>query len=316
MLRARHYGVIAALMAVTSSAFLVYNRPTTTAPEPVAADGQLHAALPAPSTEESAPSTEPPSTAPSATHAPAPQQDLGVGLAVADAAAGDSSVSLGVAILDLSTGQLISGSGGATPFYSASLSKLLLVVDMLDLRAAGNLELSDDDLGLVERALAYSDDSAMDVLWTRFDGMAAIDRVAQTAGLSDTRAPDDSSQWGEARVSANDMVRLYQYIVTKMPRADRELIVDALSSAQEEAADGSDQFFGLLDGAARGSRTAYAKQGWMYYQPSDVYLHSAGVVDHRYAVAVLTEQTNMSEEEARMQVERIVATVLEPLPAS
>ena len=296
-------------MAVASSAFVAYHLPIRTSPEPVAADGQLHAALPASP-------TEPPSTAQPAAPAPAPQPDLGAGLAAADAMADESSVSLGVAVLDLSTGELVSGSGGATPYYSASLSKLLLVVDVLDLRAEGELELDDDDLSLVERALTYSDDGAMDVMWTRFDGMDAMNRVAEKVGLTETHAPDDPSQWGEVVVSANDMVRLYQYILTVMPAADRELIVDALSSAQEEAADGFDQFFGLLDPEARGSRTAFAKQGWMYYLPGGVYLHSAGVIDNRYAVAVLTVQTGVSYQDTRTQSARIVSAALEPLPAS
>jgi beta-lactamase class A len=306
------YGAIVLIAAIVSSAFLVYDTGSPTAVNTAAAGTRGHAAPPAaattpqPTTPEPTTTTEPP---------PPSQVDLGAGLPAAEAAAGDA-VDLGVAILDLRTGELV-GSGGDKEFYSASLSKLLLVVDMLDRRAEDGLELSDDDLELVDRALSYSDDGAMDVLWTRFDGMAAIDRVAQRVGMTGTHAPDDPSQWGEVIVTADDMVRLYQYVTgDKMAAADRDLVVDALSAAQEEAADGFDQFFGLLDGTARGSRAAFAKQGWMYYLPSDVYLHSAGVVDDRYAVAVLTVQTGVSTDTAKERIASVVSAALAPLPST
>ena len=307
------YGVIALLVAVASSAFLAYDTGSPTEVSTAAADARVHAAPPAAATSSPEPTTtEPPTTT---TTEPAPQVDLGAGLPSAEAVAGDS-VNLGVAILDLQTGE-VADSNGDKQFYSASLSKLILVVDMLDRRAENGLELSDDDLQLVDRALTYSDDEAMDALWTRFDGMAAIDRVAARLGMTGTHSPDDPSQWGEVVITADDMVKLYQYVLSgKMAEADRDLIVDALSGAQEEAADGFDQFFGLLDANARGSRSAYAKQGWMYYLPSDVYLHSAGIVDNRYAVAVLTIQTGVSTDAAKDQVAKIVSAALTPLPAT
>ncbi|MCS7476365.1 serine hydrolase [Umezawaea endophytica] len=296
--------MIALMVAITSSAFLAQDSDSPdTSPPPAAAAAPDTRGYAAPPAADTTPAQ------------PAPRVDLGTGLAAAEESASDS-VDLGVAIMDLQTGELV-GRGGEKPFYSASLSKLLLVVDMLDRRAAGELGLSDEDLDLVERALSYSDDSAMDVMWTRFDGMGAVDRVAQRVGMTGTHPPDDPSQWGEVVVTADDMVRLYQYVLGgKMTEADRDLVVDALTDARQEAADGFDQFFGLLDGAARGSRAAYAKQGWMYYQPNDVYLHSSGVVDGRYAVAVLTVQSGVSTDDAKSRVAAIVSAALTPLPAT
>jgi hypothetical protein len=118
-------------------------------------------------------------------------------------------------------------------------------------------------------------------------------------------------------VTANDMVRLYQYLLGgRTAAADRDLVVTALAAARQEAADGFDQFFGLLDGNALGGRAAYAKQGWMYYLPDEVYLHSAGVVGGRYAVAVLTVQSGVSTDDAKSRVAAVVGAVLTPLPAT
>lgn len=212
------------------------------------------------------------------------------------AAGGKSDV--GVAIMDLETGQVISQQGDQ-PFYSASLSKLILAVDALQ------QPLSDEDQDLIHRALSVSDDEAMDVLWTRFDGMDAIGRVTAEAGLTDTHAPEDPSQWGEVVITANDMVRLYHYILGSPVR---DTIVAALSAAPSTAADGFDQAFGLL-----GVTGFYAKQGWMYYLPSDVYLHSAGVLDNRYAVAVLTTSPTGSWTTARTAINAVTNALLTKL---
>lgn len=205
---------------------------------------------------------------------------------------------VGVAVLDLQTGQVLSQKGDR-PFYSASLSKLILAVDALQ------QPLSDDDQELIHRALSASDDEAMDVLWTRFDGMDAIGRVAAEAGLTGTHAPEDPSQWGEVVITADDMVQLYRYILGSPVR---DTIVAALSSAPATAADGFDQAFGLL-----GVTGAYAKQGWMYYLPSDVYLHSAGVLDNRYAVAVLTTSPTGSWTTARQSINAVSQALLAKL---
>jgi beta-lactamase class A len=202
---------------------------------------------------------------------------------------------VGVTVLDLQTGQTISEDGDKQ-FYSASLSKLILAVDALQ------QPLSEDDQDLIHRALSASDDEAMDVLWERFDGMDAIGRVAAEAGMTETHAPEDPSQWGETVITANDMVRLYKYILAS---PERDTIVGALSSATATAADGFDQEFGLL-----GVTGFYAKQGWMYYLPSDVYLHSAGVLDNRYAVAVLTTNPSGSWDTARTAINAVTKALL------
>lgn len=214
---------------------------------------------------------------------------------MSDIAAAGGASDVGVAVLDLETDQVVSEQGDK-PFYSASLSKLILAVDALQ------QQLSDEDQDLIHRALSASDDNAMDVLWTRFDGMDAIGRVAAEAGLTGTHAPDDPSQWGEVIITANDMVRLYHYILGS---PERDAVVAALSSAPATAADGFDQAFGLL-----GVTGVYAKQGWMYYLPSDVYLHSAGVLDNRYAVAVLTTSPTGSWTTARQSINAVTTAVL------
>lgn len=223
--------------------------------------------------------------APRAAEAPAP--DLSAAVARAVEAAGG--IDLGLAIVDLRTGAA-AGHDADVPFRSASLSKLLVAVDML---TSGEVPVA--DLERLRRALGLSDDDAMNALWTLHDGMGAIDRVAAQAGLTATHAPADASQWGDVEMSADDVASLYRYILTDLPDADRDFVVTALSSASPTAADGFDQAYGLL---APGT-DAYAKQGWMWYLPADFHLHTAGVVADRYAVAVLSVQTGVAEQAAK-----------------
>lgn len=218
----------------------------------------------------------------------------GLARAAVDAAqaAAQPSTELGVAVLDRVTGETAGGARGTEPFYTASLSKLVVTLDVLDRRRTEGLAVSDDDIALIRRALGPSDDSAMNALWVRFDGVGAAARVSAELGLSGTTAPADPSQWGEMSVPATDLLRIYSHVLDDLPAGDRDLVLGALAAAPATAADGFDQAFGLLDPVVDGpgAAGASAKQGWMCCFSGRYYLHSAGVVgpDERYVVVVLT----------------------------
>ncbi|MFI9006449.1 serine hydrolase [Actinosynnema sp. NPDC053489] len=279
-MRERWWWVVAAVVAAVV-AVAVPRASETTARVPRAA------------TEAAADTPRP--AAPRAAEDPAP--DLSAAVARAVGAAGD--VDLGLAVVDLETGAT-AGHDADAPFRTASLSKLLVAVDLL---TAG--EVSADDRDLLRRALRLSDDDAMNDLWAAHDGMGAVDRVAARVGLANTHVPGDETQWGDVVMSAGDVVALYRYIATELPAADRDFVVTALSTASPTAADGTDQAYGLL---APGT-DAYAKQGWMWYQPADFYLHTSGVVADRYAVAVLTIQTDVTEREAKDRLTTVAHTL-------
>ena len=94
-----------------------------------------------------------------------------------------SPTELGAAVFDRSTDELAVGERGHERFYTASLSKLIVIVDVLDRRRTEGLQVTDDDLKLVARALGPSDDSAMSALWEKFDGAGAPARVSAKLGL-------------------------------------------------------------------------------------------------------------------------------------
>jgi len=221
-----------------------------------------------------------------------------------DAIADEAGVWVGMAVLDRVTGEIAVGAEGAKPIAAASLTKLYTVVDVLTRAAAGQIALTDADQRLILRALTASDDGAMNALWSSFGGSATVAGAIAVAGLQDSRPPSDPSQWGEAVVSARDLVALYDYVLTGMKPADRDLVMGALTASPDIAADGFHQDFGLLAPPRRPG--VAAKQGWMWWGPT-FYLHSTGTLgpDGRYVVAI--ESTSRSSAVGRATVNRAAA---------
>lgn len=209
--------------------------------------------------------------------------------AAAGITATTAEVVLGAAVLDRKTHEVSVNPAATVPVFAASLVKVLVVVDMLGRRHSG-LAVSDRDIMLIRRALGPSDDEAMNVLWSRFDGVGAVERVAQQLGLAHTRPPAEPSQWGETLTSAHDVMVLYRHVLDAMAPADRDLIMGSIAAAPPIASDGFDQTFGLL-GTETSPDTA-AKQGWMCCQGGRITLHSAGTVGQaqRFVVVLLSTQ--------------------------
>jgi hypothetical protein len=249
---------------------------------------------------------------PAAPTAPAPDGRAAAAAAAAETTAA-ASTQLGVAVLDRTTGELAVGRHGDEPYYTASESKVVLAVDVLDRRRLDGLAVDDKSLELIERALGQGDDAAMTTLWTRFDGPAAAGRVAERLGLKGTSNPEDTAQWKQMEVSAGDTVRIWQYVLEQMPAADRDLLMTDLQATTAKGKDGFDQSFGLLDPAVRGPRSAVAAQGWMCCVSGQYYLHTAGSVgpDQRYLVALLTRVPRSGGwAAARKEVDGITAALL------
>jgi hypothetical protein len=114
-----------------------------------------------------------------------------------------------------------------------------------------------------------------------------VTRTSARLGLIGTRPPSIPGQWGDVLLTASDVVRIYDFILTELPAAQRDLIVSALAGAPRKASDGFDQYFGIPDGI--GGSWAI-KQGWSNSR-SDIALHSTGLVGEgwRYIVVLLTE---------------------------
>ncbi|WP_181776702.1 serine hydrolase [Amycolatopsis pittospori] len=164
-------------------------------------------------------------------------------------------------------------------YTSASLVKILIALQALQDGAPP---------GTVQRMLSASDDNIASALWSAHGGAAIVTRWATKIGLGGTRPPEDPGRWGDTRITAADIAKIYRYLLDQAGSGTRT-IMRALSGATESGADGIRQYFGIPDGV--GELPWSIKQGWSCCRGARI-LHTSGVVgkDDRYVVVVLTSQ--------------------------
>lgn len=259
-------------------------RPTASVGDPVilAAPAPVESAprlpLPPPRTEAKTAQPAQPPAQPNPDAGPAPA----INPAALEAAARkvEPNTTLGAVVFDRVSGGTPLSLNADEQFRSASLVKLLIAIDALH---QGVSEAQRDRLA---RMLSVSDDAIASSFWVQL-GPGLVPRVANLVGLQNTEAPEPAGQWGEVKITANDVVRVYEYVMDSLPAEDRTLVVDALGQAPQYAADDFDQHFGIPDGL---DIQWAVKQGWGNNDHAMV-LHSSGLVGARwrYVVVLLTE---------------------------
>jgi hypothetical protein len=229
------------------------------------------------------PPATPETTVPRPVQAPAPPpRTIDPAAVIAAARAVEPKTTVGVLVVDLVAHTELLSIEPDRPFHSASLVKLLMAIDALVRGADEALR------ARIGTMLRLSDDGIANALWTRGGGPDLVARTGQAIGLTGTRPPAVPGQWGDVVVTARDVVRIYEYVLTRLSEPDRALVVGAMAEAPRTAADGFDQHFGIPAGLP--GRPWAIKQGWGN-NATDMVLHSSGLVgvDWRYVVVVLTE---------------------------
>ncbi|WP_369140896.1 serine hydrolase [Modestobacter versicolor] len=201
------------------------------------------------------------------------------------AVAAAATASVGAVVLDPQGRSLLETSDADRPVSSASLVKLLVVQQLL--ARAGPAGWDAATARRLERAITVSDDGAMNVLWTTYDGPALVRAAVAQFGLTATAPPAEAGQWGQATTSASDVARFLSALAATPGATDAATLLTWMRQAAPTGADGFDQTFGLLSGA--GGAGVAAKQGWMCCVDGRRQLHSAGVLDDGRVVVVLAE---------------------------
>ncbi|MFG3341563.1 hypothetical protein [Glycomyces sp. NPDC048151] len=180
--------------------------------------------------------------------------------------------------------------------------------------AIGALELGADPADIA-KMISMSDDPIANSLWGVVGGPDLITELAGTMGLEHTTPSPEYGRWGDVQISASDMARVVEYVMTELPEDDRTVIVDAMEATTEHGSDGYDQTFGIPTAAA--GRDWAVKQGWGCCKP-DRFLVSAGTVgaDHRYIAAVFGafDETVSTEEQSAAEMTLVTTAVLRHLP--
>jgi hypothetical protein len=245
---------------------------------------------------------------PTPTTTDVPYPDLsGVADGVADAVtAASRGTDVGFVLFDRESGKELASLNRDTPYYTASVVKLLIAID--EVRGTdGGWVLPDagavDDL---TDMLSGSNDGIASALWERNGGNEIVTRTAALIGLTHTTPPTDPTQWGMAKTSAADVVATYEFLENTVPDDVAQPLLTALGDARNPADDGWDQYFGIPDGLP--GTSWQIKQGWMILRNALV-LNTTGVVADRYVVVLLTQQPPVSSAKGRAAVTAGVKTL-------
>lgn len=179
-------------------------------------------------------------------------------------------VNAGVAVFDRKTAAFTTQVNATTRFRSASLVKVLIAMDYLWDRAPDYAIPAADRIQL-ELMLRGSDDKAATYFWQLVGGEPAIVRMITRLSLENTKPPSavGLKGWGSTTLSANDIVRIYQYVLDNSSPLMREAIMGNLRLSTPCGTDRYHQTFGIPTAFGR---PWTAKQGWWGFgdQPADV----------------------------------------------
>ncbi|WP_225890844.1 serine hydrolase [Streptomyces dioscori] len=190
----------------------------------------------------------------------APADSEGTASAAAAQIEVPADVTAGVAVYDRQTGTFTEQLNTSMQFRSASIVKLLLVLDFFRDRGP-NYTIPAADRALLEPMLRSSDDDAASHYWQVNGGAAIIGRMKGDLGLTDVAGPPAGYEgyWGYTAISARDTVKIYRYILEQAATPVREFIMSNLRQSTRCASDSFDQHFGI---AGSFDRPWAVKQGW------------------------------------------------------
>ena len=222
-------------------------------------------------------------------------------------------------MLDRASGKETDGTGASVTFPGASVLKLFLITDLFHQQEQGTITLSQADLTEIGSALTVSSDAAMNTLWAKYHGATAISQLIDIAHLPDARMTSSAEpgSWSAVPISARDVLAVYQYLLTKLNAADRDLITGDLNRANPVGYQDVNQAFGLLDPATR-TATTKAKQGWTGGQGKTV-LNTTGILDGKndIVVVVLSSRpgsgTTAQYDQARQQLDTATTALIKQL---
>lgn len=195
----------------------------------------------------------------------------------------NSQVRLAIGVIDTKSG-VYRGAGEDTAlFASASVMKVLIVVQML---VTG--QLTGPNAGLATAMIERSDDAAVEILWPLAGGPDVVNLVAARYHLKNLGTPNTRANfWGNTHLTARGLAELYRAV-----HADPVVwpwLSRAMAGTTPEAADGTKQFFGIPSA----TKAFAVKQGWGTESADDLthaVVNSTGYVGSgRYAVVIFAE---------------------------
>lgn len=190
----------------------------------------------------------------------------------------------GIVVRDRKTGAVWRNAHAATHAWACSTPKLAMVVDLLLRNDAGKVKLTAEDRSLMQKMLHSSDDDAAHALWNRFGGEAEFGKRFPSYGMTDMHfTKEHKHHWGWIRTTPNDLDRLVNYVLDKLPAKHRDYIVGEMRTV-----DANQQWgvWGAGPKAEPGNKNGWADDN----DDGSWIMNSVGFVgpNQRYTVAIMS----------------------------
>ena len=217
---------------------------------------------------------------------PVANADMAQRIAQAEAYLTTRPGTVGYVFRDRTTGQAHRNDAAGTMRWTASTIKLAMVVDLLTRARAGQISLSPADSQLMADMMHSSDSDAADTLWNRYSGPdnMSYNRNIPAYRLTSLQSHQGFSEtypyWGFQKSTSDDLDRLMNYTLTKLPPAQSAAIVAEMQHLD------SNQQWGVWGAGAEMSPGN--KNGWSQEQGGWV-VNSVGFAgpQQRYTLAIM-----------------------------
>ena len=144
----------------------------------------------------------------------------------------------------------------------ASTSKLAMVTTLLQQNYDGNIHLSSADMSMIHEMLHISLDSAADDLWFKYGASfytSFFPKIGLTTAQYLPQAGVTGPYWGEMTCTPDDLDRVINYVLDKLPVSLRDYLVGEMRDV------GTVQHFGVW-GAGPQNKPGN-KDGWSTEKP-------------------------------------------------
>ena len=147
---------------------------------------------------------------------------------------------VGVVLRDRRTGAVWRNANADTLVWTESTIKLAMSINLFLRDRAGQITLSGDDRTLIQRMLHSSDDNAADSLWFKYAGAdhMAFNNAFATYGMTSLRPIPGFTHyfpyWGFQKCTPDDLDRLVNYLLDKVPASVRDYIVGQLQNVDPD----------------------------------------------------------------------------------
>lgn len=200
--------------------------------------------------------------------APSARADLAQRVAAADEYLATRPGVVGYVLRDRTTGLAHRNESAGALVWTASTIKLAMVVDLLTRATAGQITMTPADRQLMVDMLRSSDSDAADTLWTKFGGAdhQAFNRNFPSYGLTGLRPEQGYSDiypyWGFQKATADDLDRLMNYTLGRLPAAQTAAIVSEMQQVSSNQRWG---VWGAGSAMAPGNKNGWSPEegGWV-----------------------------------------------------